>query len=382
MAPGNLTMLAVGDLMVGAQGDESLFALAAPVLKTADVLVGQGETLFSTRSVEKYYVEVPTEFFAGYGGDPSGISALVSAGFHVITLAGNHIWDSGAPGIEDTVAGLQSQGIAVVGAGMNIEEARRPAIVERAGTRFGFLNYNCAGPKLTWATPEKPGNAYVHVVTAYELEHPTPGGNPTIYTFAEPRSLGVMIDDIQKLRSRCDVLVVCFHKGIGFVPAKLAMYEQQVSYSAIDAGADVVIGHHAHLIRGIEFYKGRPIFHGLGHFVLGQQAFSPSRTATWARDNFLKKTGDLFGPYFETSYHLESMKTMIAKCNIVDGKVSRVSYFPCLINQEGQAEVIRRGDERGQGLFDYMISITRAAELNARYEWDGDEVVAIPDTGL
>jgi hypothetical protein len=383
-----LTMLAVGDLMLGEKLPESFFSLVEPVLKTADVLVGQGEMPFTTRSVDKYYVEVPTEIFAWPACDPAKIGSLADAGFDVITLAGNHMWDAGVPGIEDTIAGLQKYGIAYTGAGMNIYEATRPAIIERDGTRFGFLDYNCVGPKLGWATPDKPGCAYVHIVVAYELETPCPGCTPTIYTFAEPRSLGAMVDDIQKLRPLCDVLVVCFHKGIGFVAAKVAMYEQQVSYAAIDAGADLILADHAHMLRGVEFYKGRPIFHGISNFVLGMPAPTevkvPTRTGeqAWAVTNFLSKQKDIMGPYVwgEPSsdegslFHPETMLTIIAKCTIDGGKISRVGYIPCFTHEQGHPEVFKN-DERGQQVFDYMDKITKAAGLNARYEWEGDEVV-------
>ncbi len=379
-----LTMFAVGDLILGGPQPDLAFALAAPVLTTADILIGQGEAPFTSRSVEKYYLEVPTEIFATPSCDPANMKALANVGFDVITLAGNHIWDSGAPGIEDTVNGLRDLGIAVVGAGMNIAEARRPAIIEREGTSFGFLDYNCTGPKLTWATPDKPGCAYVHVVAAYELEHPTPGATPTVYTFAVPPSLNEMIDDIRALRPLCDVLVVCLHKGLGFVPAKLAMYEQQVSYAACDAGADLIIGHHAHMLRGVEYYKGKAIFHGLGHFVVSKRPRDPAAKPPWAVRQFVEKHKELLGPYVEPDpeypkhpYHPETLQTIIAKCVIEDGSISRASYLPCLINKEGQPEVLKH-DEKGQKLFDYMNTISAAAGLNGRYEWEGDEIVIRP----
>lgn len=379
-----LTMLAVGDLILGSPQPDSAFALAAPMLGTADILVGQGEAPFTARSVEKYYLEVPTEIFATPSCDPANMKALANAGFDVITLAGNHIWDSGAPGIEDTVNGLCDLGIAVVGAGMNIAEARRPAILEREGTRFGFLDYNCTGPKLTWATPDKPGCAYVHVVAAYELEHPTPGATPTIYTFAVPPSLDEMVDDIRALRPLCDILVVCLHKGLGFMPAKLAMYEQQVSYAAIDAGADLIIGHHAHMLRGVEYYKGKAIFHGLGHFVVSKRPRDAAAMPPWAVRQFVEKHKELLGPYVEPDpeypkhpYHPETLQTIIAKCVIEDGSISHVSYLPCLINKEGQTEVLKH-DKKGQKIFDYMETISVATGLNARYEWEGDEIVIRP----
>ena len=334
MSGKNLTMLAVGDLILGRP--ETDFKSVAPVLKTGDVVVGQIETTYTTRPVSS-----ATDKFKGR--DPDLMGGLAVAGFHVITLAGNNIRESGKPGVEDTVNWIKNHGISVVGAGMNIDEARRPAIVERGGTKFGFLDYNCVGPAETWATPDKSGCAYVEIVTHYTLTTATPGGLPKIYTFVEHESQNAMITDIQNLRALCDVLVVVLHKGIGHAPAKLAAYEKELSHIAIDAGADLILAHHAHLLRGVEYYKEKPIFHGLGCFVLDM----PHRTAEEERlassPKNLQKLTELFGfepdpkdPFFP--HHPESKNTMIAKFIIDNKKISRLSFFPCIINEQRQPE--------------------------------------------
>ena len=373
-----LTMLAVGDMILRMPDNaESYFALVAPMLKSGDVVVGQGaEIPFTARGVSTF---VKSSFGSRptLACDPKNMSALPFAGFNVITLAGNHIWDAGVPGIEDTIIGLRNYGITFVGAGMNIDEARRPAIIERKGTRFGFLNYNCVGPKETWANPVKPGCAYVNIITHYDLEHPSPGGIPTIYTFAELSSLQEMTNDIHNLRPLCDVLVVAFHKGsaLGLVLTgyKLPAYEHQVAYAAIDAGADLILAEHHHSLRGIEQYKGKIIFHGLGDFV--KVIPSEDRPAWLVQEQEKMAGGREFGPKSgNLSAASEGDQTIIAKCTIDDRKISRVSYFPCLINKQRQPEILKN-DERGQQVFDYVDKITRAAGLNTRYEWEGDEVV-------
>ena len=371
MTDKTLTMMAVGDLILDEPQAESYFDYVAPVLKSADVVVGQGEVVFTNRGI------CSSTDVAAPPCDPTNMSAIPYAGFNVITLAGNHVWDSGPAGIEDTIAGLRNYGIAFCGAGMNIDEARQPAIVKRNGTTFGFLSYNCVGPKESWATAKKPGCAYVNILTHYELDHATPGGPPSIYTFAEPRSLEAMVANIQKLRPLCDVLVVVLHKGIGHVPAKLAMYEQQVSYVAIDSGADLILGHHAHILRGVEQYKGKTIFHGLCNFVTVTRALAPDPTQDSQQWALRRK--ELFGfapdPEYPTyPFHPEARQTIIAKCTIKNRKITQVSYLPCLVNKQGQPEILKN-DERGQQVFNYMDKITRAAGLNAQYEWDGNEVV-------
>ena len=240
-------------------------------MRSGDVVVGQGEVVYTSRGVDTF-----PEFFPSPGCPPANMAALAGAGFNVITLAGNHVWDKGAPGIEDSITGLKGYGIAVTGAGMNIDEARIPAIIERKGTRFGFLNYNCVGVRQQWATLSKPGCAYVNIIAHYEMNGSDPGGPPDVYTFADPRTLKAMEDDIRKLRPLCDVLAVAFHMGILHSP-DIAMYEHEVSYAAIDTGADLVMGHHAHYLKGIEMYKGKAIFHGLGQFVAAGKGLSAEK---------------------------------------------------------------------------------------------------------
>jgi poly-gamma-glutamate synthesis protein (capsule biosynthesis protein) len=362
-------MLAVGDVTLEKPQGEFFLSKVAPVLRLGDVVVGNGEIAFTSGGIPMY-----VDMFPSPGCPPGNIGALSSAGFNVITLATNHIFDMGVPGIEDTIAGLRNYGIAAVGAGMNINEARKPAIIERNGTRFGFLNYNCVGPKGQWATTTKPGCAYVEIISHYEMTN-NPGGPPDVYTFAERRSLKAMVDDVQKLRLLCDILVVAFHKGIRLSP-KLAMYDQEVSHAAVDAGADLVLGHHT-LMKGIEQYNGKTIFHGLGLFVPATKEVTVEQIKE--RHSFFDpNVSDVFSIQQYPSQYPARNLTMIAKCNIDDGKISQLSYLPCFINGQQQPEVLKN-DERGRQVFDFMDRITREAGLNTQYEWGMDEIVIHAD---
>jgi hypothetical protein len=381
-----LTMLAVGDTVLNMAEPDKVFDLVTPILKSADVVIGQGEMIFTKRPVATAaWSAVGHPDGQARSCDPQNIRAYKKAGFNIIHLASNHIWDAGIPGVEDTLAGFKDAGIATVGAGMNIDEARKPAIIERGGIRFGFLSYNCVGPKETYANPLKPGCAWVHILACYEVDHPTIGCPPSVYTFAEPNSLKAMAEDVRKLRLVCDVLTVHFHKGIGMTPAKIAMYEQQVSYAAIDAGADLIVAEHAHILKGIETYKGKTIFHGLGNFVTGG---GPNILLKGERPDWLKRQEEMRvkesfglerGPQCPTwPMHPDQNLSVVAKCVIEEAKITRVSYLPCIISSEGteyeKPEILKNG-EQGRRIFDYMEKITREAGLNAEYEWDGDEVL-------
>src|SRR5512142_2837395 len=138
------SLLSVGDIILGADS-EPLFRFVLPTLQAADVVLGQLEVPFTTR--DRHAVEL--------GRVPANLQPLVNAGFDALTFASNHISDAGEEGIEDTLQWLRENRIPYTGGGMDIAEARRPVIVEREGTRFGFLNYDCVGHKKTWATSER-----------------------------------------------------------------------------------------------------------------------------------------------------------------------------------------------------------------------------------
>ncbi len=361
-----LTFLAVGDVIFGPNAD-FYFSPTRQTIKSGDVVSGQLEVPFTNKDADA--IE--------QGRTPDVLGALVDSGFHIVSLAGNHLADAGLSGIEDTIDALKKLNIAYVGAGFNLEEARHHVILERNGTRFGFLDYNCVGPKETWATSTKAGCAYINVITHYELDNATPGGPPTIYTWAETITTNAMLDDIYKLRSLCDILVISFHKGLGHTPIKLAAYEQQISYAAIDAGADIVLSHHAHILKGIEFYKGKPIFHGLCNYV----AWVPGLTAKAGQDSqaWQVRRKELFGfepnPDYPTyPFHPEAIYTIIAKCTIESKKLTAISYLPCIVNKAGQPEQVKN-DSNGKRVFDYMSKITVGAKLKTTYRWRGDEII-------
>lgn len=365
------TLMFTGDLILDEPEPDSLFDEVRSVLARADAVVGHVEVPHTRRGqAEVFDVPAPPS-------DPDHLHALGRAHFHVATLAGNHIADAGPNGIEDTIATLRAIGIATAGAGMTLEEARRPAVVERGGVRVGVLSYNCVGPRESWAAARKPGCAYVHVLTHYELDHASPGGPPAIYTFAEPGTLDAMLADIEALKPRVDVLVVALHKGIGHTPAVVAMYERQLARAAIDAGADIIVGHHAHILRGVEIYRGRPIFHGLGNFVTVTRALNVEQNPSPERRAWARRRRQLFGfepdPEYPTyPFHPEARNAMIAVCTVEPGDV-RAGFVPCWIQPSGQPVPLKR-DRRGEAVADYVKAITDKAGLNGRLEWEGDLV--------
>jgi poly-gamma-glutamate synthesis protein (capsule biosynthesis protein) len=370
--PEAMTIQLVGDLILDQPNPDVLFDLARKQLHSGDVLVGHVEVPHTARSVEGSF-EIPAP-----PSDPENLAALQRAGFHVATLAGNHIADAGPNGIEDTVSMLRGLGIGTTGAGMNLAAARLPALIQRNGVRIGFLSYNCVGPRESWAGPSRAGCAYVHVLTHYELNHASPGGPPDVYTFADPKTLDDMAADIEALRSQVDIAIVALHKGLGHTPAIVGMYERQIAKAAIDAGADVVVGHHAHILQGMEVYRGRPIFHGLGNFAISTKALNMDGNSSPERRAWAERRRKLFGfepdpEYLTYPFHPEAKNAIIAYCEFDGSGIRSAGFTPCFVNKYSQPEVLSN-DERGQAVARYVQDITVRAGLNAKFEWDGDRI--------
>lgn len=369
-------LMLVGDLILDEPDAPSFFAPSCALLKSADLTIGHVEVPHTARGTETS-TDIPAP-----PADPANLAALADAGFAAITLAGNHIADSGPAGIEDTVATLRGLGIATAGAGMNLAQAKAPIVLERKGLRIGVLSFNCVGPRESWATSKKAGCAYVKVLTHYELDYASPGGPPNVYTFCAPESLDAMAADIEALAARVDVVIVSFHKGAGHLPARIEQYERAVSRAAIDAGAHIVVGHHAHILRGIEFHRGRPIFHGLGNFVTVTRALSGPAGNSPERQAWQERRQKLFGFVPDPNmpaypFNPQSRHTMVAHCVVGEGGSVQAGFVPCWIDDAARPVPL----ERAEAVIDYVRGINEAAGLKARFERQGDLVRVFPVEG-
>jgi len=179
--------------------------------------------------------------------DPAVTKALYDVGFDVVSLANNHMGDYGREAMEDTMRRLRRAGIAYTGAGWNSKEAREVTVIERAGTRFGFLGFSDVGPRWIEAGETLSGIA-----------------------IADKKAIE---EAVRQARDKVDILIVSFHFGEEY-ETQSRRTQQELARGAIDAGASVVIGHHPHVAQEIEQYKGGVIAYSLGNFIF-DQAFSP-----------------------------------------------------------------------------------------------------------
>src|SRR5215211_5814320 len=192
-----------------------------------------------------------------FTGDLRLMPVLDQAGLDGVTLGNNHILDAGTTGLNETMRHLDDAGIAHAGAGMDLAEARKPMVFDLGGTKIGVLSYlDVPSYGWAWATQTAPGTA--------------------------PLLQNVMEEDIKRLRPRVDLILVMPHWGKEYI-ATPEPQQVDLAHAALDAGADLVIGGHAHWPKGIEMYKGKPIFYGVGNFLLDQSWSEETSTGIFAQ---------------------------------------------------------------------------------------------------
>lgn len=214
-------------------------------------------TALSTTGADKSFV---------FKSPPKALTPLKNAGVDVVNLANNHTLDQGTKGLLDTIANLDQAGLAHVGAGKNADAAYAPVYVERKGIKIAVVGVTRVLPETSWAA----GKNHPGAASAYD-------------TAAAARA-------VSQAKKNADVVVAIVHWGKERVDMPDAN-QKALAHALIDAGADLTIGGHAHVLQGFEPYKGKWIAYGTGNFI-----FTRSATAkTWETGVFqaeCTKTGN------------------------------------------------------------------------------------------
>lgn len=384
-----LTLIAVGDVGPKRAQAQELFDATHGILCGGDIVFGQLESNLSLRGTRQLQMGL------GSIAHPRVGDALAHAGFDVMSFASNHTLDYSEEALLDTLNVMKKKNIAVIGAGRDIAEARRPAVFERKKTRVGFLAYCSVVPKGFHAAENKSGVAPVRASTAYEQADWQPGTPPRIITKAYPNDLAAMVNDIETLRRDVDVLVVSMHWGVHFVPSVIAMYQYEVGHAAIDAGADIIIGTHAHILKGIEVYKGKVIFFSLCNFCMDLPIAGPvakEMANAMHRPAITDVKADhqnycQIGPYswevdpdYATyAFPADSRKSILVKCRIEDKKLQSVTFLPLWISKNGRPEPLSQRDSRSQKVLEYIKWLCRDQKLATRFVRRGDEITVVTE---
>ena len=384
-----VTLVAVGDVGPKRANAEELFDSTRSILRGADITFGQLESNLSLRGTQQLHMGL------GSIAHPRVGDALADAGFDVMSFASNHSLDYSEEALIDTLDVMKRNKIEVIGAGRDIFEARRPVIFERKKTTVGFLAYCSVVPKGFDARENKSGVAPVRASTAYEQADWQPGTPPRIMTKAFPGDLDAMVKDIQSLRQEVDVVVVSMHWGVHFVPSVIAMYQYEVGHAAIDAGADIIIGTHAHILKGIEVYRGKVIFFSLCNFCMDLPIAGPvakDMAAAMQRPVITDVEIDhqnycrighyawQVDPEYPTyAFPADSRKSILVKCRINAKKLQRVSFLPLGISKNGQPEPLPQSDPRSEEVLKYMKWLCRDQRLDTEFVREGDEIRVVTD---
>ena len=319
----SINLVIVGDMEINRKDPEKVFDKVIPDLNQGDILFGGLEASLSERGS-------PLQGKIIMRHSPEMIKGYLAGRFDVLAFASNHCLDYGIEPFLDTLELLDHNQIRYVGAGRNIDEARTPKVIEKKGVRVGFLSYLLDVPLGWWAHPTKPGVAPIRVDPLF--------GPP----YVNEEDLESMAADISNLRPRVDILVSSYHWGSS-QSRTLTLSQRAVAHAAINAGADLVIGRHPHILQGVEVYKGKGIFYSLGNFVLDH-----------AHPMFLPTVKE----------------SILIKCLIENKAIRRLSFSPVILGDDGKPEILTEKDKRCKNIFDTLQKL--AEKLNTRIRFSGN----------
>lgn len=373
----DVAIYAMGDVRVRETKDfKGQFRPILSTLREADIRYCQLEQILSERGALSRCGR-----FAPFRVSPGYVAGLKYAGFDVISPNGNHSLDWGVDAFLDTMSILEENGIRALGVGRDINEARRPVILEKNGNSIAFLAYNSILYPGWAAGVEWAGVAPMRVHTLYEqVEFDQPGTPCRIHTFPYREDMVAMKEDVKRARLSADVVVVAIHFGLHFVRAKLAEYQPEVCHAAVDAGADVIIGTHPHILKAIEVYKGKVIFYSLGNFSFAPLKRDPSLpiVSPMGKDMMelygLKRHSD---DALSKFIYPDGEKTAIAKILVSDKNVKEVSFIPVVTDREQTPERVKPGGEGFNAVVNYIKDVTKEAGIDTEFRVVGDEVLVL-----
>lgn len=242
------TIVFAGDVMIGTaveqyydkDGIERIISEELlEEMVNADICMVNNEFQFSTRGTPmegKQYT---------FRTDPKYVQVMKDLGVDIVSLANNHALDFGTEAMQDTFAALDDAGILYAGAGDTRARAKELQIIEVNGMKFGFLAATRVIPVIEWNVDNRqPG-----MFAAYDDSQ--------------------LVECIEEAREKCDFLTVYVHWGIERKEYPEA-YQTAIAEHCFEAGADLIIGSHPHVLQGIEFMDGKPVFYSLGNYIFPQ----------------------------------------------------------------------------------------------------------------
>jgi len=248
-----IVLTAVGDIMLGRgvgrilerKGTYLAYRNLEEIFSGADILFGNLECPISNRGKKILGKEICLR------AKPEMIEALKKPGFDIVSLANNHILDYDSEALFDTFSILRENDIGYIGAGKDIEEARKPYIMEVKGKTFAFLGYD--------------EFAYIYYSNKYKRSFAASDKLPG----TAPLKLDFILEDVKEIRDYVDYVVISLHWG-NEDNNSITSNQREFAHKLIENGVDIILGHHPHVIQPIEIYKGKPILYSMGNYVFDQ----------------------------------------------------------------------------------------------------------------
>ena len=359
-----LVMYGVGDCAPYRENLSSSFVHVADRFRKGDLTFGQLEAVLSETGVLSSCTRMPCS------SKPELAGVMKDAGFDVISFASNHALDYGRDAFCETCGHIRDAGLYLTGAGEDEETARKYPVIDVEGTKVAVLAYNSILPQGFWAQEKRPGCNPARGISAYvPIEHDQPGTPCRIYTFPHPEDLDRMIKDIEEAKQKSDLVIVSIHWGIHFKEAVVADYQKYYAHFAIDHGADLILGHHAHILKPVEVYKGKAIFYSLGNFAMEEVTDMLRDQKAIGQDMKTSKNHTemtAISPAFQTtkrSFPMDCYLSMVVKWTVKNKKLQTVSYLPAYLPKDGAPYILSPEDPKFNEVVEYLKKINRDQKL-------------------
>jgi len=247
---------------------------------------------------------------------PDMIDGLIYAGFNIVSLANNHTMDYGSDALIETINCLESKKILYVGGGRDLKSALQPCIVKVGNSTIAFLAFESTIWSFGAEAKEwRPGISKINISALLPEPH------------VNKPDLQILKKSIRDAKEAADVVVLSMHWGVE-LSETLAVHQTALGHSAVDAGADLIIGHHPHILQGVEVYRKGIICHSLGNFVFDTD------------DPFPKET-------------------VILQVTLTKDGVEEAYLTPCFINIQGQPAPVSYGSEKYNKTFKNLRGLSK-----------------------
>ncbi|RYF61075.1 MAG: CapA family protein [Comamonadaceae bacterium] len=335
---------------------------ALGLLDGADLTIGNLEVALTARGV-------PAEKPVAMRAPQSGAAELARLGFDALSLATNHALDWGIDGMRDTIAALDDAGIRHAGAGEDVAQAASASYVSAAsGEQVALLSFCSALPPNFNATNERPGIAPIRVRQTFEYDgvilEEQPGTPPFVHSWAHEPDVIRAVEAIRAAKAREVPVVVALHWGVPwcYLPSTqgpLAQYQRPLAHRLVEAGADLIIGHHSHCLHPVEAYRNSLILYSTGNFVFHHQV---DITGDGGRPTPPVNPVLVDGPWYDSAIFDVTL----------GGPVPRLRVRPIVLDENNEPTIPT--EERSAAILGELERSSRALSRSARFTAAGEFV--------